>query len=208
MKQNQIIAFVQWLYRGIMLSLHFWIALLRGAVIYSLVPAMGALFASTAAMLEKKEDEEVRRSFWSTYRSLKSHKGLSFFFSLTFILIVTLLFYLNRESGSFALLSTIIVFYLLGVALLLLVYSAAVLTFSNPPGQRVWIYSFVLAFRNLPRSILLLLLVWILTALLMFNMVLFIVLAPFAAGLSTQLLISGVVKGQFQPAHKQAAAGK
>ncbi|RIW34261.1 DUF624 domain-containing protein [Bacillus salacetis] len=183
-KSNGITVFFQYIYKFFKVSFYFWIYLLRGAVIYSLIPAFSALFKTVEAIMEGKDEEKVKAVFKDAYHRFNRFKWQSFLFSFLFIVLYVSLYLLNKSSGSLTLILTILALYFTVLLSVLFVYTVHLLGQSpSLPFGKVIIFSFVESIRHFAASLFLLISLGALFYSALANLAFFFVFAPFLLGL-------------------------
>jgi uncharacterized membrane protein YesL len=195
-KSNGVTAFFQYIYQFFKVSFWFWMYLLKGMVIYSLIPAFCALFKTIGAVMEGKEEVNVKVYFKGIY---KHHRGLklqSFLFSLLFIMLYVCLYLLNKWQSDISLILTIVVLYLAVLTSVVFLYAihfimgGAVQSFN-----RILVLSFVQSIRHLWISLFLLLCTGLIAYSALVNLAFFVVFGPFLLGLAAYFLMLKVETG-------------
>ena len=181
---NKLYYFTQTLYSYFKVSLYFWLYLLKGLIIYGLIPSTCALFLTMNAIIEEKDDQGVKSLFKTYYEKYKKYKGQSFLFSLVLSFLFAALFYLSKQQKSAAFIFIIVCCYFLALAAILFIYCTYLLSFRNLTFKQSIIFSFVTAFRNLFITLGTLIVILALLFAAYENFAFFMIFGPFLFGLA------------------------
>ncbi|MFA9458188.1 DUF624 domain-containing protein [Halalkalibacter sp. AB-rgal2] len=190
--------FITRVYYYIQASLLFWLFVLRGFVVYGLIPATAGLFAVIADVKRGRMDEEdvsIAQMYTSYYRMYSTYKWGSFLFALVFALLYMTTFLLNESTTEYSLIGLIVMLYLLALFLLLFTYTSYLIT----EGKVLFLHqtvgiSFVLAIKNLLRSVFLLVGMFFLYYMGTLNLLVFAVSAPALYGIMVRALMTNLNK--------------
>ncbi|WP_158318458.1 DUF624 domain-containing protein [Alkalihalobacillus hemicellulosilyticus] len=191
-------AFITRVYYYIQASILFWLFVLRGFVVYGLVPATAGLFAVIADVKSGRMDEEdvsIAQMYRRYYRAYATYKWGSFLFALVFALLYMTTFLLNESATEYSLIGLIVMLYLLAIFLLLFTYTSYLITEGKGHSfnQAVGI-SFVLALKNLLRSVFMLVGMFALYYIGTLNLLLFAVSAPALYSVMVRALMTNLNK--------------
>ncbi|MBP1914262.1 putative membrane protein YesL [Lederbergia galactosidilyticus] len=120
--EKRALGVFQKLYQYFQVSFYFWVFILKGFVIYSLVPACTALLRTMEELRQKnnEEKENVGQVFSRHFRNYKSKRLLSFLFAIIMIVSYSSLVLLNKMENNLALILTILFIYLIALIWLFL----------------------------------------------------------------------------------------
>jgi uncharacterized membrane protein YesL len=194
---NKLFNFIQTLYLYFQVSFYFWIHVIKGLLIYSLIPATAALFLSIKAIREQKDDEGVKSLYKTYYRKYEEYKLPSFFYSLLFSILLASLFFISKweSKPAFMLILVIIIIYLLILSIVLFSYSVYFITTRPFTFKQAMVYSFVSAIKNIIQTIGVLIIVAGLIYTAYLNFAFFVIFSPFLYGLGMTFLFSKLKKG-------------
>jgi uncharacterized membrane protein YesL len=174
------------MYKYFQVSLYFWLSLLKGLVVYSIVPTFCTLFL-VLRDINKGEDEEenkdVKLLFKHYYESFKMYKVSSFIYTFSMIIVYTCLFFVNKQTNSFSLVLSILLIYFLVMVLLLLTYSTAFIAFKKMNVKTSNIHAFLAIIKNPINSVSILVIIILLFFAAGYNLAFFVVFGPFLFGL-------------------------
>lgn len=197
MKSNAVTAFFQYIYQFFKVSLWFWVYLLRGIVIYSLIPAFCALFKTIGAVVEGREEVNVKVYFKGVYQQYRELRWQSFLFSLLFIIMYACLYSLNKWQSEASLILTIVVLYLAVLSSVVFLYTIHFLVAGTIQAfNRILILSFVQSIRNIWISLFLVISTGVVFYSALINLAFFVVFGPFLLGLAAYFLMVKVEKAQ------------
>ncbi|MEK3887927.1 hypothetical protein [Bacillus sp. FSL K6-3431] len=120
---SKLYSFFHQLYSYLKVSLYFWLYLVRGWVIYGLIPAGCALILTIREVKDNKERDEVAVLFKKYWLRYSRYKFPSFLFSFIIIVFWSVLFSLNMQDNSLAAALTIAAFYFFTMTFVLLAYA-------------------------------------------------------------------------------------
>ncbi|MBB5325712.1 putative membrane protein YesL [Anoxybacillus tepidamans] len=191
---NKIYTFFQTVYKCIQISIFFWLSLLKGVFIYSLIPSLSSLFRTVDDFLLQKDVQDIKELFDQHFNKFRTYKLLSFTFSLLLIICWSSLFFLNKSESSYSLALTIVVVYLLVVIFIALIYFANYTAFRPLTVKQTLALSFYSLYRHLIHSLYVLfwtmLFIWVAKL----NLVFFIFFAPFLYGIAVRLSLKKILK--------------
>ncbi|RSK28342.1 hypothetical protein EJF36_16540 [Bacillus sp. HMF5848] len=185
--------FFQYLYKFFKVSFFFWLYLLKGLVIYAVIPSANALLVTLKNILEGvDEEDDIKALYKKNYEALASERMSSFLFSISFILIYTALFFVNKWSSSYSLAITLVLLYILALTVLLLLYSVYFLQFKNKNWKGIILLSFFSSIKYIHLSLAVLTLIIIMYFTATYNFAFFVIFGPFLFGLGTNLIFTRV----------------
>ncbi|KYG34777.1 DUF624 domain-containing protein [Alkalihalobacillus trypoxylicola] len=202
--------FVTKVYESIKISLLYWIYLLRGAVIYSVVPATIALFFSINFLRKYDEDDTpIHQHFKNHYlKRSKMYTLPSFLFSIFILLLYVLLYFLNKESHALSLLLTVICLYLLLKLVVLFTYSCYILTKREWTIGKALMVGFWLSTRHLFFTVLIVAFFCGMFYLLRLHVFLFLVCFPALYGFTVLFLFESISLPKILSKRKKTEAKK
>lgn len=187
----------QYVYKYFQVSLYFWLYLIKGLVVYSLVPTLSALFL-VLHDINKGEDEEkskeVKELFREYYETYKSHRLPSFLYTIIFILLYTCLFFVTISTSAFTLILLILFIYMLVMALLMITYSTIYVSFKKMNVKMANMHAFVAIIRNPIQSVALIMVFILLYLGADYNFAFFVIFGPFLYGLGVILSLAKLMK--------------
>lgn len=188
---SKLFGFFNSLYKYFQASLYFWLYLLKGIIIYSLIPAFAALLLTIKELHEEVDEEEqhVKDIFSKHFNKLNHFKFASFIYSVIVITSFSSLYLLNRSESSNALIITMLVIYILVMTILLFTYTIFYLGNHQVEMRQIITISFVSMIRNFGKSLMVLIFIIALLLLAYYNFLLFIITAPFLYGISTNVTL-------------------
>lgn len=172
----------------------FWVYLLKGMIIYGLIPAACAVLLTIDHIQQDKMDEDIKTLFRKYYKKFDSQKFTSFIFGLLIILCYTALFYLNRTEGAIALMLTIIIVYLFAMILVIFSYCINLLAFKGQTMKQAFLFSFYLVYRHIVISIAIVAVIGILYFVAQKNFAFFLIFGPFLYGIGIKLAVRKVIE--------------
>lgn len=197
MKSNTVTAIFQYIYQFFKVSFWFWIYMLRGIVIYSLIPAFCALFKTIGAIVEEKDEVNVKVYFKGIYKQYRELKFQSFLFCLLFIILYVCLYLLNKWQSDISLILTIVALYLTVLASVVFLYAVHfIINGANLSFSGILILSFVQSIRHLWISLFLFLCTGLIAYSALINLAFFVVFGPFLVGLAAYYLMIQADVGQ------------
>lgn len=183
---SKIVIFFQYLYKYFLVSFYFWIYLLKGLVVYSLVPAISSLFSVLRDInmgVDDKTGKTVKQLYKQTFDKYKESKLTSFIYTFILIILYTGLFFFNKQQSQFSLMLTILFIYFLAMALLMLTYSSVFLSFKNMKIKDANMFAFVTIIKNIVGTVAILVVVGVVYFIADYNFLAFIIFGPFIYGL-------------------------
>lgn len=184
---SKLISIINSLYIYFLISVYFWVYLLRGFLVYGIIPAFCSLILTIDA-ISKGQGNEVGTLYKKNSKLFSVYKIQSFVISMFFILIYSLLFFMNMSEGVIASIATVSLMYFLILGLIYFTYYIQVLSFENLPVKQALARAYILSIKYFLRSFYIVILVYVLFILAKFNLILFLVLAPFVFGKTSTLL--------------------
>ncbi|WP_226670381.1 hypothetical protein [Metabacillus litoralis] len=182
---SKIIMFFQYLYKFFQVSIYFWISLLKGFVVYSIVPSFCALFL-TLHHLNRGEDDEknisVRKLFKQQFELHKTHKIVSFTYTFILMLLYAFLYFVNKQGNDLTIVMSVVLIYLLVLTLLMLTFSTVFLSFKKQPIKLANIHAFLAIIKNPVSSIAILALFILMYLAADYNFAFFVFFGPFLYG--------------------------
>ncbi|GAA4057048.1 hypothetical protein [Amphibacillus indicireducens] len=180
---NKIAGLVTKLYHYVLVSFYFWLGLLKGVFIYSLIPSLVALYLTLDHMKRNPEytESELKEVYQESYKQYQSQKVSSFLISFSFILLATSIFFLYKDEASWVWLGIASYFTLLLYATVS--YATYYLAFRTMAIKTSFALGFVSVIKNLSITLSIVVLFVIMAWLAFYNIVLFVVLAPILYGL-------------------------
>ncbi|WP_409848753.1 hypothetical protein [Anaerobacillus sp.] len=168
------------LYQYVKASLLFWIYLIRGFVVYGLVPAFCSLIAVTEDVKKDQDHEKISVLFSRYYQKYNIFKLQSFLLSFLLIITYNLLFFTVQSQGSYSLIVIFILLYILGITIIVITYTCSFLVFcpEKVNFKQAIALAFVSTIKHFGVSIILLCLLGLLFAIAGINFLLFIFIAP------------------------------
>lgn len=176
------------LYKYFLASFFFWAHLLKGAVVYSLIPAGYALFSVIEDVRKGKDEDSVGHLYKTYFMHKKKLKWESFVFAIFLISIYSLLFLVNQISGSASVLLSFILIYVLIMTIIILTFTLNFLRYRTISLKQSVIFSFVYCIKNLWITILILLVLGIVVNTANKNLIFLLFIAPAVYGLFVRIL--------------------
>ncbi|WP_440897707.1 hypothetical protein ACS127_07010 [Amphibacillus sp. Q70] len=169
-------------YYYLLVSFYFWLGLLRGIVIYSLIPALAALYLTLQFMKQNPDYDEamIKKTYQSYYKQFQQHRLSSFLVSLGLILLITLIFFFWFEETAWVLIG--IAGYFLLLLLSTLSYASYYIAFKSTSIKHSFALGFISVIKNLGLTLAIVIVNGLMLALAYYNLVLFIVLFPVLYG--------------------------
>lgn len=184
---SKLISFINTLYIYFLVSMYFWVYLIRGFLIYGILPAFSALVL-TIDDISKGEDDDVGNLFKKHNKEFSVYKFQSFIIAMYFIFLYSLLFLMNNYDNSIAAVTIVSLICLLILGAVFFTYYIQVLSFKNIRSKRALMTSYILAIRYFVNSFLIVSVIYLLSVLAKTNLFIFLLLAPFIFGKSTRLI--------------------
>ncbi len=191
---SKAFAFFNTVYKYFQVSFYFWLFLLKGAIIYSLIPAFSALLSTVKELHNEDEEEEqrIKDIFAKHFDTFNHYKFVSFIFSIIVITSFSSLYLLNRSTSGQALILTMLVIYVLVMTVLLFTYTIFYLGDRNIEMRQVIIISFVSMIRSFAKSIMVLIFIIVLLILAYYNFFLFMIVGPFLYAISVNVTLQSL----------------
>lgn len=166
------------IYTLIRISFYFWGYLLRGAVLYSFIPATLSLIEVSKHVLDKHEDKELREYYSEAYNSYKKYRMLSFIVVVIGIFLYVLLFFVNRFENAYSVAMIIVLFYFGVLLAIILSYMFHYLIFYVEQIRSGVALAFVSTIKHPVQTFYILLSIIAIYLLFAWNLVAFIALGP------------------------------
>lgn len=191
---SKAFAFFNTIYKYFQVSFYFWIYLLKGLVIYSLIPAFSALLLTMKQLhnQDKVEENQIKIIFTKHFNTFKQYKLVSFIYSIIAITSFSSLYLLNRSFSSYALLLTILIIYTLVMTVLLFTYTIFYLGSGDIEMKKVVVISFVSMIKNFGKSVMVLIFIIALLILAYYNFFLFMITGPFLYAISVNGTLNSI----------------
>lgn len=187
---SKIITFIQLFYKFVQISFCFWLYLLKGLVVYSLIPTLAALLSTVHELQTGKDVEDIKGLYKKHFIAYRQYRIQSFVFVSVIIVSYTSLFFLNRLESNLTLMPIILVLYILALTLIVITYLAYILVFKKMPFKQSLALAFVSSIRKPIHSVMIGIVLVLLFISAAINLVIFVVLGPFLYGLTTKIIIS------------------
>lgn len=181
LKKNMHIYIFNLIYKLCKVSLYFFVYLLKGGIVYGLIPATASMLETIKQVLEGEDEVALLYKMNST--KYTKYRLQSFFFVLLFLLLYMGIFLINRSESNAALVITVILIYFLCLFALLFVYSIIYTVTKNLPYRHIIGLSFISIIRHFDLSIIIVIMLSALYFSLKVNVLFFIVCSPFLFGL-------------------------
>jgi uncharacterized membrane protein YesL len=172
----------------------YWVYLLKGMIIYGLIPASCAVLLTIDHIQKDKMDEDIKTLFKKYYKQFDIYKVQSFIFALFIILCYTALFYLNRTEGNISIFLTVIFIYLLAMILTIFSYCINLLAFKGQTIKQAFLLSFYMVFKHVLISFSIIAIISILYASALKNFAFFIIFGPFLYGIGIKFAVRKVIE--------------
>ncbi|WP_117168637.1 hypothetical protein [Paraliobacillus sediminis] len=191
---DKMYALSQTLYKLFQLSFYFWIYLLRGFFLYSMIPALSALFLTINYIIVGDEEESVKVKYRKYFHMYKQHRLPSFLFTSVMIFSYVILFYMNKIDNDISVIVTIVVLYLLFLTAVTLIYCVNYLVIKQLTFKEAFILGFVAVVKNIIRSLLLAFVIVLLYLAAYWNLVFFVFFGPFILSLASKFLVQTTIQ--------------
>ncbi|MDQ0229612.1 DUF624 domain-containing protein [Metabacillus malikii] len=195
---NKIVMFFQYLYKYFQVSLYFWLYLLKGIFIYSLVPAVSALFIVLRDInsgYDEEQGNKINELFKRYYNLYKHHRLVSFIYTILIIILYTGLFFINKQGDSpVTLLLTILFIYFLALTLLMLIYSTVLLSFKSLEIKNANMVAFVSIIKNIVSTVAVIVVIVIMYFIADYNFAIFVIFGPFLFGLGVMYSLYKIIE--------------
>ncbi len=194
--------FINKLYKYFLASFFFWVYILKGVLVYSLIPAGYALFSVIEEIRKERDDGTIGGLFKSYYQEYKHLKLQSFLSSFLLIVIYSLLFLANQYSGGLAALISFVMIYFLAVTIILLTFSMNFLRYHSLTFKDTLIYSFIYSIRNLWVTIIILVALGLIAKISNKNFIILLFISPSLYGLFVRFLFERFISTKLPPSIK------
>ncbi|KAB8125603.1 hypothetical protein F9U64_22340 [Gracilibacillus oryzae] len=186
----------QFIYRLIQMSFYFWVYLIKGLVLYSLLPAVAALWATSRMVIWQQEDMEMKDFFKSHYDKYKQHRWTSFSVVILNIIVLVALFFINQSNHVISLAFVIVCIYLLVLINLNFIYMIYFLITQNHTMKNSFALAFVTAIRRPFRSFIILVLLVSVFMLMVWNLVAFLAFGPCILGVCLNVIFQQLTNNE------------
>ncbi|MBM7603976.1 putative membrane protein YesL [Metabacillus crassostreae] len=194
---SKIMMFFQFMYKYFLTSFYFWLNLVKGLFVYSLIPAICALYLVLRDINSGADDEQnitVKELYNIYFARYKNYKFVSFSFMISLILCYTCLYFLNKVVGEVFLLPIILVIYLLLMTLLILIYFTVYITFKGMDTKNGMIHGFLSVFKYPVNTIAIIVIIVFLYLSIGLNFAFFVAFGPFLMGLGILLSLYKLIQ--------------
>lgn len=191
---SKLIVVVETVYKYIQIGFYFWIYLLRGFIIYGIVPTGCALILTIHDIRNPLEDSDIKNLYKNHYKKYAKYKLQSFVFIFIIIISYSALFYLNDYNNNISIIATIFFIYIGLMTIVIFTYCIHFLVWKNVDFKQSIILSFVTSIRKLMISISILGIFILLFAIGKFNFLLLLVVAPTIYGILSTLVMRTVIE--------------
>ncbi|KRG16411.1 hypothetical protein ACA30_01550 [Virgibacillus soli] len=194
--EKRALGIFQKLYQYFQVSFYFWVFILKGFVIYSLVPACTALLRTMEELRQKnnEEKENVGQVFSRHFRNYKSKRLLSFLFAIIMIVSYSSLVLLNKMENNLSLILTILFIYLIAINIVIFTYTIFYLGYRNWSSKEVVILAFISMVKHFMTSIYVLIVILILLVAAYINFLFFLITAPFLYGMAVNIVMHKLIE--------------
>jgi uncharacterized membrane protein YesL len=179
-------------YQYIKISGYWWWYLVKRVLIYGVIPAGCALMLTTEDLLQKKEHDEVKVLFKKHFLGFDQYKIQSFLFSMLFIFLWAILYFLNGLEGSIVSILTIVVIYVLVLSVVAYTYCVNYLSFKKMSFKQALVLSIYTMLKNIKVSVALLVIIGLLIAAAYMNFLFFFFFGPCLFGIGVRLVLKQV----------------
>lgn len=194
--EKKALGVFQKLYQYFQVSFYFWLSILKGFVIYSLVPAFTALLRTMEDLHHENNGESVKQIFSRHYQIYKSQKLLSFLFAMIMIISYSALVLLNKVESNLTLILTIVFIYLMVLNMIVFTYTVFYLSDRELGSKEVVILAFVSMVKYFMLSIYVLIIISILLVAAYINFLFFVITAPFLYGMAVNAIMHKLREGK------------
>lgn len=169
-------------YHYLLVSFNFWLGLLKGLIIYSLIPALVALYLTLQFMRQNPDYDEttIKKTYRTHFQQFQQHKLSSFLVSLGMILLTTLIFFGIREDLGWLVIG--LASYFLLLLLTTLSYTSYYIAFGDFTIKQAFAIGFISVIKNPSLTLSLVGIYGVMIGLAYYNAVLFVVLFPVLYG--------------------------
>lgn len=178
--EGKLFSVVQTIYKYIALSFLYWVQLIKGAVIYGVVPASGALLKTFESMQNSEVEIDISKEVPNQFKKYRNQLFPSFLFSFSTICLLSTLYFVVKSQFDNSLLFAVVILYTLALVVILLAYYSYYVAIIGAGRKDAFIYGYVAMFRNIGASLAILLGTLLLFGIAWWNLFLFLVAAPSA----------------------------
>jgi len=170
---NKFVWFLIQLNKYFKICFSFWLSLLKGLVIYSLVPSTAALLLTLDFIhFEKDADEsEIKKVFTNNFNKYRLHRGSSFVIVFSVFVLVSLI-YLSWRSSLFVVIGLLI--YAMLLLLTTFTYAVYFLAKKQREVKEAFIFGFVTLIKNIWKTVVLIVFLVIFSLIAYYNLVIFV----------------------------------
>ncbi|GEN55882.1 hypothetical protein GCM10012290_04840 [Halolactibacillus alkaliphilus] len=186
---TKIVSWTVQIYHFIVLAGYFWLGILKGLILYGVVPACVSVIKTyeDIKVTDEVDEKFIKKRFFDYYRDYDHYKVLSFVMSLGVLLLMSL-FMLSLARGVSLILVVVCIYFLL-LLVGAMSYTFYHLTLKKESGRLAFSKGFVVMIKELKTTVPLLIAVVVLIGVLYYNLVLFLVVFP--AGYAA--VVSGIL---------------
>ncbi|WP_025026092.1 DUF624 domain-containing protein [Caldalkalibacillus mannanilyticus] len=188
-----VVEIIETMYKYMKVSMLFWMYLLKGAIVYGLIPSSCALLATMKEIRSGEDHVQISERFAMYYNHYASYRWMSFAVVFCGVAVYAILFFLNVQTGPQSQLLSMFFFYLFGLLLVWLTYALTILVKREQSVKECAAKAFVLTIKYLWISVFILMLLWSLFYIAKLNLVLFLVMAPCLYAAITSFLVGRFV---------------
>ncbi|WP_186577113.1 DUF624 domain-containing protein [Aquibacillus kalidii] len=192
---KKIYTFFQVVYKFIVVSFYFWISLIKGLIIYSIIPSIAALYLTIDSILKgKKEDADLKVTFNEYNDTYNQYKLSSFIFSLVMIMSIASLLLLLKVENRLAVIGIIVAVYILFMTFVTLSYTVNYLVYRNLSIKHSFAFAFVSVLKFPVQTLLVTSLFIILLAAAYLNIVFFVAFGPIIYSFGIRIAIKKLIE--------------
>lgn len=194
---SKIMVFFQFMYKYFQTSFYFWIKLLKGLVIYSLIPSLCGLFLVIKDINTGADDEQnmnVRELYNKYFGVYKNYRLPSFIYMIILILLYSGLYFLNKAENEVFIIPIILFIYLLFMTLLMLIYSTVFIAFKGMDAKKGNIFGFLSVFKHPVSTVSIVVILILLYFSISYNFAFFVAFGPFLFGLGVVLSLYKLIE--------------
>lgn len=186
--RDNIINVVNKVYKYLMAGMYFWWYVLKGFIVYGMLPAICCLLKVADELYLDLEDKPVGNIFQDCYKKVKDLKIQSLFLFLFHSLLIAGIALVSREQGTLSTIVLVLLVYLLVIVLINTTYIAYLITFKAMDFKDAWKHAFVESIRHPIASMAVLAILFISGWIGYMNLVAMIFVAPVLYALVVKLL--------------------
>lgn len=186
--RNNIINVVTKVYKYLMAGMYFWGYILRGLIVYGLLPAMCCLLKATDELFLDAEDRPVGHIFRDSYKKVKSLKLQSFLVFMYHSLLIVAAFFVSQQEGDVWTVVLVLLIYLLVMGFINITYTTYFISFKEMTFKDAFIQAFLASIKHPIASIAVLAILFISGWIGYMNLVAMIFVAPALYALVVKLL--------------------